>query len=387
MMPVTAALIVAAGRGSRFGGALPKQYARLGGVPVLRRTLQAFARHPRVAAVLAVIHPDDAALYAGAADGIGLAAPVHGGATRQASVRAGLEALASLRPDLVLIHDGARPLVSPATITRVIDALATVRAALPALPVVDSLKRSSDGGFVAGTAERAGLWRAQTPQGFAFPAILEAHRRFAALDLSDDTGLAERAGIPVALVPGEEDNLKITSQDDLVRAERILAADMETRTGTGFDVHRFGDGDAVTLCGVRITHGRGLQGHSDADVGLHALTDALLGAIAAEDIGAHFPPSDPRWRGADSARFLAHAAELVRARGGTIVHVDVTLICEAPRVGPHRAAMRARLAEILAVDVARCSVKATTTEGLGAFGRREGIGAQAVATIRMPALP
>jgi 2-C-methyl-D-erythritol 4-phosphate cytidylyltransferase/2-C-methyl-D-erythritol 2,4-cyclodiphosphate synthase len=386
-MTVTATLIVAAGRGSRFGGATPKQYARLSGTSVLRRTLDAFTRHPRIAASLAVIHPDDAALYDEAAQGLGLPAPIHGGATRQASVRAGLEALAAIRPDRVLVHDGARPLVSAATITRVVDALDTAPAVLPVLPVVDTLKRSSDGGRVTGTVERAGLWRAQTPQGFAFAGILDAHRRFAALDLSDDAALAERAGIPVILVPGEEDNLKITAQDDLTRAERILAAGMETRTGTGFDVHRFGEGDAVTLCGVRIAHGRGLQGHSDADVGLHALTDAILGAIAAEDIGAHFPPGDARWRGADSAHFLAHAAGLVRARGGAIVNVDVTLICEAPRVGPHREKMRARLAEILDIDIARCSVKATTTEGLGAFGRREGIGAQAAATLRMPALP
>lgn len=385
-MPVIAALIVAAGRGSRFGGELPKQYATLGGTPVLRRSLRAFADHPHVAAVQAVIHPDDAALYAQAAEGLALRPAVHGAATRQGSVRAGLEALADLRPDLVLIHDGARPLVSAAAITRVVETLANAKAALPALPVVDTLKRSSDGTFVTGTADRAGLWRAQTPQGFQFAEILSAHRHFAALDLTDDTALAERAGIPVALVPGEEDNLKITSQADLGRAERILAAATETRTGTGFDVHRFGEGDAVTLCGVRIAHGRGLAGHSDADVGLHALTDAILGALAAEDIGAHFPPSDPQWRGADSARFLAHAAALVRARGGAIVHVDVTLICEAPRVGPHREAMRARLAEVLGIEVARCSVKATTTEGLGAFGRREGIGAQAVATLRVPAL-
>jgi 2-C-methyl-D-erythritol 4-phosphate cytidylyltransferase/2-C-methyl-D-erythritol 2,4-cyclodiphosphate synthase len=386
-MTVTAALIVAAGRGSRFGGGLPKQYARLGGAAVLRRTIEAFIRHPHIAAVQAVIHADDAALYAQATAGLALPPPVQGGATRQASVRAGLEALASIRPARVLIHDGARPLVSAAAITRVVEALGSARAALPALPVVDTLKRAGEGAIVAGTVERAGLWRAQTPQGFDFATILDAHRRFATLDLSDDTGLAEQAGIPVALVPGQEDNLKITTQDDLLRAERILAAAMETRTGTGFDVHRFGDGDAVTLCGVRIAHGRGLLGHSDADVGLHALTDAILGALAAEDIGAHFPPSDPRWRGADSGHFLAHAAELARARGGAIVHVDVTLICEAPRIGPHRAAMRARIAEILGIDVARCSVKATTTEGLGAFGRREGIGAQAVATLRLPAAP
>jgi 2-C-methyl-D-erythritol 4-phosphate cytidylyltransferase/2-C-methyl-D-erythritol 2,4-cyclodiphosphate synthase len=265
----------------------------------------------------------------------------------------------------------------------VIDALAADRAVLPALPVVDTLKRSVDGRIVAGTADRAGLFRAQTPQGFSYPAILEAHRRFASLDLTDDTALAERAGIPVALVAGEEDNLKITSQADLARAARIVAADTETRTGTGYDVHRFGDGDAVTLCGIRIAHARGLAGHSDADVALHALTDAILGAIAREDIGAHFPPSDPRWRGADSARFLEHAASLAREAGGEIVNVDVTLICEAPRILPHRAAMRARLAEILGIDVARCSVKATTTEGLGSFGRREGIGAQAVATLRV----
>ncbi|MBL8700214.1 MAG: bifunctional 2-C-methyl-D-erythritol 4-phosphate cytidylyltransferase/2-C-methyl-D-erythritol 2,4-cyclodiphosphate synthase [Alphaproteobacteria bacterium] len=376
-----AAVIVAAGRGARFGGAVPKQYQRLAGRPVLRWSLEAYSRHPRVRSVQVVIDPADTALFATAAQGLALRPPVAGGSTRQESVRRALEALASDPPHLVLIHDGARPLVAATTIDAVIDALARHQAALPALAVSDTLKRSDDGTRVAGTIPRAGLWRAQTPQGFDFATILAAHRRFAGEEMTDDAALAERAGHAVALVAGHEDNVKITTPDDLARAERVLAAIPDIRTGTGFDVHRFSAGDHVVLCGVRIAHDRGLEGHSDADVGLHALTDALLGAIGAGDIGEHFPPSDARWRGADSAAFLAHALDLVRARGARVLNVDVTLICERPKVAPHRAAMRDRLAAILSIEPDRCSVKATTTEGLGFAGRREGIAAQAVATI------
>lgn len=379
-----AAVIVAAGRGTRFGAPLPKQYHDLAGRTVLRRAMEAFVGHPAIGRVLPVIDPADGATFEAAVAGLGTLPAVAGGATRQESVRNALEALAAAPPDLVLIHDGARPLVPAPVIDAVIAALGRDPCALPALPVADTLKRSVDGRVVAQTVPREGLWRAQTPQGFRFAPILAAHRAFAGEALTDDAALAERAGLVVALVPGAETNFKITSPDDLARAARHLGGARETRTGTGFDVHRFGPGDHVMLCGVRVPHVQGLDGHSDADVGLHALTDALLGAIADGDIGAHFPPGDPRWRGTDSAVFLAHAASRVRARGAAIVNVDVTLVCERPKVGPHRDAMRARIAAILGIAADRCAVKATTTEGLGFAGRREGIAAQAVATISMP---
>jgi 2-C-methyl-D-erythritol 4-phosphate cytidylyltransferase/2-C-methyl-D-erythritol 2,4-cyclodiphosphate synthase len=379
------ALIVAAGRGTRAGGALPKQYRALGGRPVLRWSLERFGSHPRIGAVRAVIHPDDRALYDEAAAGLDLLPPVHGGATRQESVRLGLESLETLRPKTVLIHDAARPFIDADTIARTIDALAESPGAIVAVPVADTIKRG-ESGRVAGTVDRTGLWRAQTPQGFRFADILAAHRAAAGADLSDDAAVAERAGLAVALVQGSEMNTKLTSEDDLRRAALLAAAASETRVGTGFDVHAFGPGDHVWLCGVKVPHTQALVGHSDADVALHALTDAILGAIGAKDIGAHFPPSDPRWRGASSDQFLAHAVSLLAARGGSVVHADVTIICERPKVGPHRDAMIQRLAVILGTDPARCSVKATTTEGLGFTGRGEGIAAQAVATIRLPAV-
>jgi 2-C-methyl-D-erythritol 4-phosphate cytidylyltransferase/2-C-methyl-D-erythritol 2,4-cyclodiphosphate synthase len=387
-MSGVAALVVAAGRGSRFGGERPKQYAELGGRPLLRHSLEAFARSPGIDAVTAVIHPDDRELYDRAAAGLELGEPVAGGATRRESVRRGLESLQSMAPDKVLIHDGARPLVSAAVIARVLAALETAPGAVAALPVTDTLKRA-EGGRIAGTQPREGLWRAQTPQGFRYADILAAHRsaeQSAPSDeLTDDAAAAERAGIPVTLVEGGAENIKVTTADDLARAERWLAGGLgETRVGQGFDVHRFGPGDHVMLCGVSIPHEAGLQGHSDADVGLHALTDAILGALGEGDIGSHFPPTDPQWSGADSGLFLARARDLVAARSGRIVHVDVSLICQAPKVGPHREAMRARIAELLEIEPARVSVKATTTEGLGFTGRREGIAAQAVASLRLP---
>ncbi|TWA93000.1 2-C-methyl-D-erythritol 2,4-cyclodiphosphate synthase [Azospirillum brasilense] len=382
------ALIVAAGTGQRFGAERPKQYLDLAGQPVLRRTIDAFRRHPKVSAVRVVINPAFRDLYDAAVAGLDLPEPVAGGASRQDSVRNGLAALAESAPDLVLIHDAARPLIDADTIDAVIAALGTHPAALAAVPVADTLKRGNggpDGGLVAGTVDRSGLWRAQTPQGFRFPEILAAHRDAAGLELTDDAAVAERAGLPVALVPAREENFKVTTPDDLTRASRALdSALSDIRTGSGFDVHRFAEGDHVTLCGVRVPHTQRLDGHSDADVGLHALTDAILGALCAGDIGSHFPPSDPQWRGADSALFLKHAAELVTARGGRIAHVDVTIICERPKVGPHREAMTARVAEILGMPVDRVSVKATTTERLGFTGRGEGIAAQAVATVRLP---
>jgi len=378
------ALVVAAGRGMRAGGGVPKQYRALAGSSVLRFSLDAFAAHPRVGAVRAVIHPDDRTLYDAAASGLDLLAPVAGGSTRQESVRLGLESLAALAPRHVLIHDGARPFVDAGIIDRTLDALAQTPAAIAAVPLADTLKRGVDG-RVGATVDRAGLWRAQTPQGFHFDKILAAHRAAAGAELTDDAAVAERAGLDVALVMGSEANMKLTTDDDLRRAERLVATPAEPRVGTGFDVHRFGPGDHVWLCGLKIAHTHGLIGHSDADVALHALTDAILGAIGAGDIGQHFPPSDPRWRGKESAHFLAHAAQLARAQGGRIAHVDVTIICERPKVGPHRTAMAARVAEILGLPVARCSVKATTTEGLGFTGRAEGLAAQAVATVMMPA--
>ena len=372
-----AALVMAAGRGQRLGGDAPKQYLLLGARTVLARSLALFAAHPRITSVHAVVHADDRERYAAATGSLPLPPPIVGGATRQESVRRGLEHLALDPPDLVLIHDAARPLTPAGVIGRVIDALAIHLAAVPALPLADTLKQASEGRVVA-TVPRAGLFRAQTPQGFHFPAILDAHRRFAGAELTDDAAVAEAAGIPVALVSGDEAAFKITTGDDLDRARRLIA---ETRIGTGFDVHRFGPGDHVWLCGVKVPHDRGLIGHSDADAGLHALTDAILGAIGAGDIGQHFPPTDPQWKGAASGRFLSHAAGLLRERGGRLVHVDVTIVCERPKVGPHRDAMRAAIAEILSVDTDRVSIKATTTEGLGFAGRREGIAAQAAATV------
>ena len=386
-MTKTVALVVAAGRGRRFGGPLPKQYADLAGRPVLGHALARLTARPRIDRVQAVIHPDDRALYDRAAAGLELAEPTAGGPSRNDSVRLGLENLAPSPPETVLIHDGARPFVGAAVIDRVLDALDTSAGAIAALPVTDTLKRGADG-RIAGTLDRAGLWRAQTPQGFRFADILAAHQTFAGQELTDDAAVAERAGLPVALVNGATENFKVTTQDDLARAAHWLAGGLasmrETRVGQGFDVHRFGPGDRVMLCGVAVPHEAGLLGHSDADVGLHAITDAILGALGAGDIGQHFPPSDARWKGAESGVFLRHAGGLVAEAGGSIRHLDVTLICERPKIGPHRAAMVARIAELLGIAAGRVSVKATTTEGLGFTGRGEGIAAQATATLGLP---
>jgi 2-C-methyl-D-erythritol 4-phosphate cytidylyltransferase/2-C-methyl-D-erythritol 2,4-cyclodiphosphate synthase len=389
----TAAIVVAAGRGLRAPGDLPKQYRRLDGVSVLQRSISVYLAHPEVETVLAVIHPGDLPRYK--ADAAGLASakllpPVFGGESRQQSVLAGLEGLAAIAPRTVLIHDAARPLITSDVIDRVIKSLASHPACLAALPLTDTLKKEAQG-RVAGTLDRNGLWRAQTPQGFHYEAILAAHRAARDSgrgDFTDDAAIAEWAGLDVALVTGSERNIKLTTPEDFAMAERLLrvspALTREIRHGTGFDVHAFEPGDHVMLCGVRVPHEHALKGHSDADVGLHALTDAILGAIGAGDIGDHFPPSDMRWKGASSDRFLAHAAALVGARGGRILHVDVTLICERPKIGLHKEAMRARLADILGLDIGRTSVKATTTEGLGFTGRREGIAAMASATIELP---
>jgi len=378
-MSSTVALVVGAGEGQRFDGEVPKQYRSLAGQAVLRRSLTVFLDHPEVSAVQAVIHPDHHDLYQDAVQGLTLPAPVHGGATRQASVALGLESLADDPPARVLIHDAARPLVDHGVISRVLAALGTSPGAVPTLAVADTLKRG-DGRLIETTIERAGLWRAQTPQGFRFNEILAAHRQAGEEELTDDAAVAERAGLVVAMVEGAEDNFKVTQAEDLMRAERMLGGG-DIRTGFGFDVHRFGDGDFVTLCGVEIPHPFGLLGHSDADVGLHAVTDALLGAIGAGDIGTHFPPIDPQWKGTPSDVFLRHAGELLSVQGGRITNLDVSLICEEPKIGPHREAMTGRIAGILKISQARVSIKATTTEGLGFTGRGEGIAAQAVVTV------
>lgn len=385
-----AVLVVAAGRGSRFGAELPKQYLTMGGKPLLRHALEAFAAHPRVGLVRAVIHPDDRALYAAAANGLALAPPVAGGASRQDSVLQGLRSLAEARPRIVMIHDGARPFIEGRLLDDLATALQAAPGAISALPLVDSLKRGSED-RILDAVPRDGLWRAQTPQAFHYAAILAAHEAAVGAELTDDAAVAAAAGLEVRLVQGSAENIKVTTADDLQLAERWHAARQgvaqeETRVGQGFDVHRFGPGDHVTLCGIEIPHDQSLLGHSDADVALHAATDALLGALAAGDIGSHFPPSDARWAGADSAVFITHAADLLRDAGGRLCHLDVTVICEAPKVGPHRAAMRTRLAALLRVEEARISVKATTTERLGFTGRGEGIAAQACATVSLPRL-
>lgn len=386
----TAALIVAAGRGTRSPGPLPKQYAAIGGVPVLARTLGVFLTHAQIDHVLVVIAAGDRLLYDGVIGDLGttgkLIPPVEGSDKRQRSVLAGLEALTPRSPGTVLIHDAVRPFVTHGLISEVIAALAHAPGAIAALPVADTLKTAGADGLVSGTLDRSRLWRAQTPQAFRFADILEAHRAAAAAgraDLTDDAAVAEWAEIPVRLVMGREANIKLTTPEDLAMAERAVSplAPPDVRTGSGFDVHRLVPGDHVWLCGVRIPHTHALEGHSDADVGLHALTDALLGAIGDGDIGEHFGNTDPRWRNAASHLFLADALARVRARGGRIGNVDVTLLCEAPKIAPHREAMRARIAEILEVDVTRVAVKATTTEGLGFTGRREGIAALAGATV------
>jgi 2-C-methyl-D-erythritol 4-phosphate cytidylyltransferase / 2-C-methyl-D-erythritol 2,4-cyclodiphosphate synthase len=386
-MTTCIALVVAAGRGTRLGAALPKQYLPVAGEPLLRHTLRALASHPRIDGVRAVIHPDDGAHYAEAARDLDLLPPVPGGAQRQDSVRLGLESLLEIDPDVVAIHDGARPFVDGALIDRVLEAVERGPGAIPALPVADTIKRGRDGRIIE-TVDRSQLWRAQTPQAFRFREILAAHRAAHGLELSDDAAVAERAGLAISLVMGSEANLKITAPEDLARAEGMVLAQLsDIRTGQGFDVHPLGPGDHVWLCGIKVPHERALIGHSDADVGLHAITDAILGALGAGDIGQHFPPSDPKWQGAASDRFLRHAASLVAERRGRIAHIDVTLICERPKVSPHRPAMIARIAEILGLAPDRVSVKATTTEKLGFTGREEGIAAQAIATVRLPGGP
>jgi len=378
--PRAAALIVAAGRGVRAGGEIPKQYMLLAGVPVIARTIRAFAAHPAIGQIIVVRHADDSALYDAACPLVDCPLKVViGGDTRDASVRAGLAAISDA--DVVLIHDAARPLVSRAVIDGVLVALADHDGAAPALPVTDALWRGQ--GTVTGTADRTDLWRAQTPQGFHLHAIRAAHFTHAVHigAAADDVAVARAHGLRVAITPGDEANLKITAPGDFARAEELLERQMDIRTGNGFDVHRFGPGDHVMLCGIAVPHARGLQGHSDADVGLHTLTDAIYGALAAGDIGTHFPPSDPQWKGAASHIFLTHAVNMAADQRFTITHADLTLICEQPKIGPHAGPMRARLADLLRIDPGRVSVKATTTERLGFTGREEGIAALATITL------
>ncbi|QDL92895.1 bifunctional 2-C-methyl-D-erythritol 4-phosphate cytidylyltransferase/2-C-methyl-D-erythritol 2,4-cyclodiphosphate synthase [Paroceanicella profunda] len=388
-----AAIVVAAGRGLRAGGDVPKQYQMLAGMPVLRRTAAMLLAHPVLTHLCVVIHPEDSELCHRALHGLSdprLMPPVCGGANRADSVRAGLEALVAIRGDLltapvpgtVLIHDAARPLTPRHVIDAVLDALAIDPGALPALPVVDALWSGSDG-LASAPRPREGLWRAQTPQGFRLADILAAHRAHRG-PADDDVAIARAAGLTVAITAGAEENFKITAREDFARAERLLEDKMDIRTGNGFDVHRFRDGPGVTLCGVHVPHDKALEGHSDADVAMHAVTDALFGALAEGDIGQWFPPSEARWKGAASQIFLEKAAERVAARAGRITHVDCTIICEAPKIGPHAEAMRARLAQILQIEKDRVSVKATTSERLGFTGRGEGIAAMATATVVLP---
>ena len=394
MPPRVSLIVVAAGRGARLGAATPKQYLNCAGKPLLAHTLEALAAAHDFCAATVVIHPDDRGLYEAALKFLSPAAaarfgpPAFGGATRQRSVLAGLEAQSATAPDLVLIHDGARIFPSRALVARAIQGAELLGAAIPGLPLSDTIKRVDGDDRIVASLDRASLRAVQTPQAFRFPLILDAHRRALGEgvgDLTDDGAVVAWAGHPAYVFDGDPENVKVTTIEDLRAAEaRLMNAASDVRVGQGFDVHAFAPGDHVWLGGVKIPHERALSGHSDADVALHALADALYGALGDGDIGAHFPPSDPRWRGAASSIFLAHAAARVRERGGIIAHLDATLICEAPKIGPHREAMRARIAEIAAIAVDRVGVKATTSEGLGFTGRREGIACLASATIRLP---
>ncbi|MBX2830887.1 MAG: bifunctional 2-C-methyl-D-erythritol 4-phosphate cytidylyltransferase/2-C-methyl-D-erythritol 2,4-cyclodiphosphate synthase [Rhodospirillales bacterium] len=390
-------VIVAAGSGNRFGDPIPKQYHVLGGKSLLGHCIECFARHTSPSLLQVVYNPAHQDLYDNAIndlpDVLNLPAPIAGGETRQQSVLNGLRGLAAQSPDIVLIHDAARPGISDDVIERVIGALEPHKGAIPTLPVADTIKQTGQNNVISRTIPRESLHRAQTPQGFDFATILDAHQKFEGQELTDDAALLEMLGIDVVCVEGTVNNDKITRRDDFGRAQDWVnkttkeAPHMqqeEYRAGTGFDVHRFAPGDHCILCGIKVPHNARLEGHSDADVGLHTLTDAILGAIGAGDIGQHFPPSDMQWKGAASDIFLKHAADLVRERGGRIVNADITLICERPKIGPHTPAMRKKVAEILGIEVDRVNVKATTTERLGFTGREEGIAAQAAVSVALP---
>ena len=390
------ALIVAGGRGVRAGGDVPKQYQNLSGKSVLRRTVEAFLCHEHIRFVRVVIGAEDRMRYDEALGGLAsyeprLLDPVIGGAERQVSVRLGLESLKDYLPDIVFIHDAVRPFIKPALLKMLADAIgAGAGGAIAGLPVTDTLKRQDDKQSIAGTVDRTGLWHAQTPQAFPFQTILAAHQSLVDQMFTDDAAIMEAAGTKVALVEGERTNIKITTPADFLLAAQILeeasmtAQSRQYRSGQGFDVHRFGPGKSVTLCGITVPHDKSLAGHSDADVALHALTDALMGSIGAGDIGKHFPPTDPQWRGTASSVFVQKAMDLISEKDGRVEHVDLTIICERPKVGPHRDDMQKFLAELLGLPLDDVNIKATTTEGLGYTGRSEGIAAQAIATVSLP---
>lgn len=373
------AILVAGGTGSRFGGPTPKQVLHIAGKPVMRHAAEALLAH------VDVLQPvGDPAIIGPALAGLPHLPIVPGGAERQDSVRAGLEALAAHAPDIVLVHDAARPIIPPGTIQALLTALQTHDGAIPAVPVSDTLKRGQNG-IIAATVPRQNLFRAQTPQAFKFSRLLGLHRNAPQGAATDDAALFEQAGLTVALTPGAEQNIKLTYAEDLSRVQNILGGQLIPRIGTGYDVHAMETGRPMILCGITIPFDKGLAGHSDADVGIHALCDAIYGALAEGDIGRHFPPSEATWKDADSARFLRHAAERIAARGGVLSNADITLICEQPKITPHAPAMRARLAELLGVSIDLISVKATTSERLGFTGRGEGIAAQASVIILIPA--
>jgi 2-C-methyl-D-erythritol 4-phosphate cytidylyltransferase/2-C-methyl-D-erythritol 2,4-cyclodiphosphate synthase len=381
----TIALIVAAGSGSRIGGEMPKQYRNIGGIAMLRRTIMAFKNNPKIDKIRVVFNEKDGDLYQSATAGLDILPPIQGGKTRQDSVRLGLESLLAFAPEKVLVHDAARPFISNEIINNVIDGISKNKGVVPAINICDTIKKCS-GGKIVETVSRENLVSVQTPQGFLYQEILDAHQQVIGKSFTDDAAIFESLGFEVAVVAGAVDNFKVTESYDFERAERMMIA--ETRTGTGFDVHKFVDAKSsdnnIIICGVKVPHDKSLEGHSDADVGIHAVVDALLGAIAAGDIGEHFPPSEAKWKGVDSAVFLEHARDLVAQKNGRIINVDVTIICERPKLMPYKKEMAVRLAEILEIDSERVSVKATTTEGLGFTGRGEGIAAQAVVSCQLP---
>jgi len=380
-----AVIIVAAGRGQRAGGGLPKQYRVLAGMPVLRRTIDILRRALPNALMRVVIHPDDQSLYASAVEGLSVPPAVFGGDTRQASVFNGLKSLSAEAPDIVLVHDAARPFIDRGLIQRLLDALHSgAEAVIPALAVTDTLK-TVEQGIIVNTVDRSGLYSVQTPQAFVFKTLLAAHCQVEGQQLTDDGAVIEAAGVEIAIREGDERNFKLTHLADFGKAEtQIMMQTADIRVGSGYDVHRFTSGDSLCLCGIEVPFSKSLKGHSDADVALHAITDAILAAVAAGDIGTHFPPSEEKWAGVSSHVFLEHAADIVREKSGLIAHITVCIICEAPKIGPHVQKMRHKIADILKINIDRISVQATTTERLGFTGREEGIAAHATATVRLP---
>ncbi len=392
-MPISIALIVAAGRGYRASSDLPKQYMMLGDAPMLRHVIKKFITHRRITDIIIVIHPDDILLYEDAINGLDILPPAFGGGKRHISVRNGIEKIAVLKPDNILIHDAARPFISHQLIDNLLDALDKHDGVIPALPVVDCVKRSNNDKEIINTLNRQNLWLVQTPQAFKYQKIRKAHNIIYNMgvdkNIADDAAVFEMANMPVTIINGDIDNFKITSKDDIIRSNDKMEKNKEIlikypRIGSGFDTHKFCDGDFITLCGIKISHNMGLKGHSDADVALHALTDAMLGAIANGDIGFHFPPNDEKWRGANSEIFIKHSLELIKNIDGEISNIDITIICENPKITPYRDLMRQSLAKMIDMDISRISIKATTTEKLGFTGRGEGIAAQASILVMLP---